>query len=84
MISIIVSVYLLIGLVYSFITVRYIDEKIDQYENGEKLDEDDMRRLEETKVIVNTMTGKGFIVFMFILVTLFWLPMQIFDPKKFR
>jgi uncharacterized protein YqhQ len=83
MISIIVSIYLLIGLVFSFVMVRYIDQKINQYENGEKLDEDDVRRLEEIKTITAT-SGKAFIVFMFIFGALFWLPMLIFDPKKFR
>lgn len=80
--NIALSMYLILGAVFFFIVYYHLDRKIGKYENGERIEEDDIDRLEEIKKQVGFMGGKGYVAFLFVLCTLFWLPMLIFNPPS--
>jgi hypothetical protein len=78
----VLSIYLILGAVFSLIMYYYLDWKIGEYESGKKLEEDDVDRLEEVEKQVDFVGGKVYVIFLLVVCTLFWLPMLIFNPPS--
>ncbi|NBJ70406.1 hypothetical protein D1839_13100 [Roseburia sp. 1XD42-34] len=59
-----------------------MDRQVEKCEMGKEIDKEDIERLEEVREQVSFMGGKGYLTFLFITWTFFWLPMLILDPPK--
>lgn len=75
-------VYLSIGLIIAFFLVKVLDSMIEDKENGECLDSEDERRLDELADMNSKFGGKGTLVLMFVSMAVFWLPFLIFNPPN--
>lgn len=78
--GIVISIYLVIGAIYSLYTYFTLDRMIGDYEEGKELGSDDRSRLKDIEEQVGVMGGKLYVALMFVVVTAFWLPMVVVNP----
>lgn len=77
-----ISVYLLLGAIFSLYAYKNLDKKIEEYEKGESSIEAE-GLLDELKRVLEVVGGQNFLVLMFLVCTVFWLPLLFLEIKEY-